>query len=57
MSDEYRTRMAHAEDCEQLIARFRSGDDPDGEPVRLNFAGKALRDWQEVVGGRLFGGK
>jgi hypothetical protein len=49
MNDEYRTRMAHAEDCEQLIARFRSGDDPDGELFRLNFAGKALRDWQEVV--------
>jgi hypothetical protein len=49
MSEEYRTKMAHAEDCEQVIARFRAGDDPAGGLFRLNFAGKAQRDWQEVV--------
>lgn len=48
MSEEYRTKMAHAENCEQVIARFREGDDFT-KPIRLNFASKSQRDWQEVV--------
>lgn len=49
MSEEYKIKMAHAENCEQVIARFRDGDDPTGKPLKLNFASKAQRDWQEVV--------
>ena len=48
MSEEYKTKMAHAENCEQVIARFREGDDPT-KPIRLNFASKTQHDWQEVV--------
>lgn len=48
MSEEYKTKMAHAENCEQVIARFREGDDST-KPIRLNFASKTQRDWQKVV--------
>ncbi len=48
MSEEYKTKMAHAENCEQIIAQFREGDDST-KPIRLNFASKTQRDWQEVV--------
>lgn len=48
MSEEYRTKMAHAENCEQVISRFREGDDLS-KPIRLNFASKTQHDWQEVV--------
>jgi len=48
MSEEYKTKMAHAEDCEQVIARFREGDDST-RPIRINFASKTQWDWQEVV--------
>ena len=49
MSEEYKIKMAHAENCEQVIARFRDGDDPTGKPLKLNFASKTQRDWQEVI--------
>jgi hypothetical protein len=49
MSEEYTTKMAHAENCEQIIARFRDSDDLTGKPFRLNFASKAQHDWQKVV--------
>jgi len=56
MSEEYKTKMARAESCERLIARLWHMDDPNGEPYRLNFAGKVQRDWQEVGGNtRAFG--
>ena len=48
MSEEYKTKMARAENCEQVIARFREGDDFTG-PLKLNFAAKAQHDWLEVV--------
>ncbi|GAB4145327.1 MAG: hypothetical protein Fur0021_02490 [Candidatus Promineifilaceae bacterium] len=48
MSEEYRTKMILAEKHEQVIARFREGDDST-KPIRLNFASKTQRDWQEAV--------
>jgi hypothetical protein len=48
MSEEYKTKMAHAENCEQIIARFREGDDST-QPIRLNFASKTQHGWWEVV--------
>lgn len=48
MSEEYKTKMTHAENSEQIIARFREDDDFT-KPIRLNFASKSQRDWQEVV--------
>lgn len=48
MSEEFKTKMTHAENCERCIARFREGDDST-EPIRLNFASKTQRDWLEVV--------
>lgn len=49
MTEQYRAKIAHAEDCERVIARFRSDDDLEGAIFRLNFVGKAQRDSQEVV--------
>lgn len=49
MGDEYNAKMAQAANCEQLIARIRALDDPAGQPLRMSFAGKAQREWQELV--------
>jgi hypothetical protein len=49
MDGDYTTQMAQAEQCEQVIARFRADDDELGLPGRLNFASKSQCKWQKVV--------
>lgn len=49
MDRDYKAKMARAENCEQVISRFRAGDDPPGTSPRRNFGSKAQHDWQEVV--------
>lgn len=49
LHSDFKTNLAYAESCEQLIAYFRRGDSPSDELDPHNFATNAQYDWSEVV--------